>query len=440
MKPPKSFNIKSNGCVLNQLDGARLQHFIENSGSKIKSKFKDADIIIINTCAYNKIKELESIDLIRSASEKKSFDGEIIVCGCLPKIDRKSLDEVFTGKIFNPNEMKDLENLLNLNPENKEFFIGRTSFNQYPPIKKIIYYIKKIIDKIPTVYKIKSFDRLLNSLFVYSDDVYCLKVESGCNGLCTYCAIKFVKGKVLSKSLMEIRSEVEQAISHGFSKFAIMGDEIGAYGYDTDDRSNLLDIIRMLYSNDSVESIYLPWIEPSFLITHYDSFILYLEKIKVIDSPVQNGSNRILNLMKREYKVEDFVYCIRGIKNQHPNILIRTDLIIGFPGETDQDFIETLNLVKKNLFDFIHVYEYEDRPKTIASKMHNKVPPEIIKYRVKKILIQQRKNYFNKKRFRFINKQLSNEQAAEQCEQLSRLALTEPTNDNRKKSPTNKTE
>jgi len=235
---------------------------------------------------------------------------------------------------------------------------------------------------------------LFNPFFVYAKDVYCIKVATGCDGNCAYCAIRLAKGKILSKSKDEILAELDDAIRKGYRKFVMAGDEISAYGQDLDDHLSILGVIRLFINRDEVKSLFLESFEPNFMISHFKGIreVLASRKIPVFCSSVQSGSNRILRLMNRNYVVEDFARCMGNIKNSFPWIQLRSEFIVGFPGETEEDFLCSLALVRQLNLDFVRAHIYEDRPKTVASTMADKVPDAIKKRRRRRIIRQHLKN------------------------------------------------
>lgn len=160
-----------------------------------------------------------------------------------------------------------------------------------------------------------------------------------------------------------------------------------------------MDIIDNSILDKRIRTLFLESFEPSFMVANFDRLLKALScgKIPVFCGSVQTGSNRILKLMKRRYCVEDFVYCMKEIKRQFPWIYLRSEIIVGFPGETETEFMESLDLVNKLNFDFIDVYEYEDRPHTLASRMPDKIPADEKRIRRKRIMRQHWKNLIFKK-------------------------------------------
>ncbi len=183
-------------------------------------------------------------------------------------------------------------------------------------------------------------------------------------------------------------------MARGYRRFVLVGDEITAYGRDLTNGETILDVIRLLSRHPDVESVFLESFEPSFMISYFNEIqqVLGKGKIPVFCSSVQSGSNRILRLMKRDYKAEDFIECMDGIKRSSPAINLRTELIVGFPDELETDFADSLQLVTKLNLDFVRAHIYEDRPHTPASRMSNKIPERMKRDRRRRIVRQHWKN------------------------------------------------
>ncbi len=392
--------VKSTGCISNLLDGTRYEELLKRAGYRLVKDIKDADLVILNTCAFSRPKEEESVKLIEQSKIDKRDGAQICVCGCLPTINSERLKRIHHGVAFGPADESNLRNVLPSLEDDRFDVAVSISYSQYSPLKKAIYQSKRFIERIPWLERVPVLDRLLSPLFIYSKDVFCLKVETGCEGSCTYCAIRFAKGRTRSRSLDEIKAEFDAAISRGFSKFVLVGDEITSYGCDMSSGVNILDVIRALLKDHRLTTLFLESFEPSFMISNLDEILRAMSsrKIPVFCSSVQSGSNRVLKMMNRPYRVEDFISCMKAIRRNYPHVYLRTEIIVGFPGETEDEFRESLDLVASVNFDFVHVYEYDDRPNTPASRMPHKVPQRDKRVRKKRILRQHWRNLLLRRR------------------------------------------
>lgn len=388
--------IKSLGCISNLLDGTGFERLAGEAGYALTDNFSKADVILINTCAFNQIKEDEAVRVITLAGKTKRRGAQLIVCGCLPRINRERLLAIHDGIAFSPTDPSSLLAALRVSASRQLQFGGPLSYYQYSPLKKTIYQVKRMVDALPLVGGLNLYRRLFAPFFVYARDVYCLKVVSGCYGTCAYCAIRFAKGRAKSKPLPDIQHEFAAALAQGYRRFVLVGDEITAYGRDAENGSTILNIIDLLNREPQVSSVFLESFEPGFMIAHFPDILQMFSysKIPVFCSSVQSGSNRILSLMNRNYRAEDYASCLDEIKASFPNVALRTEVMVGFPGETEEDFSATMMLIKRLNLDFVRAHMYEDRPNTPASKMPGKIPQDVKRIRRKKIIRRHWKNLF----------------------------------------------
>jgi threonylcarbamoyladenosine tRNA methylthiotransferase MtaB len=379
------------------MDGSLYEQMVSAAGYQLVSEVEHADLIVINTCAFNQRKEDISVEFIREVHGRKRSGSRVVVCGCLPKIHSDALAALHPDITFGPREITALVEFLNLQGPTPEFHDhGPVPRSQFSALKKAIYHIKNSVDAVPILRSFPLLKRQMATQFVYDKAVYCLRVASGCLGTCSYCAIRFAKGRPLSTPVEEIRQEVDRAIQSGFRKLVLAGDEITAYGADLPGDVNILDVIDEIQQRKEIDTLYLESFEPSFLIAHFPRINIMLEKgkIPVFCSSAQSGSNRILALMKRQYRAEEYRRCIREIKERFPETCFRNEMMVGFPGETDDDFQASLAMVRDLRLDFVRVYEYEDRPNTAASRMASKVPASVKRKRRHSIQRQHLLNVF----------------------------------------------
>jgi tRNA A37 methylthiotransferase MiaB len=372
---------------------------LEESGYRLVNDIKKAELVILNTCAFNQFKEEEAIRLIERTKRERKNGARTVVCGCLPGINPERLAAIHDDIAFGPRDPTALSKILNggrtLVPQDS----APISYYEYSPLKRAIFQAKRLVEALPFLKGLPLVRRILSPLFIYSSEVFCLKVETGCQGSCTYCAIRFAKGRTKSKPIEEIASEFKSAMNSGYSRFVLVGDEITSYGSDSSGGLDILNLIDMLLENENLTALFLESFEPSFMISNFERLLKPLSsgKIPVFCSSVQSGSNRILNLMSRGYCVEDFVSCMKEIKRRFPWIYLRSEVIVGFPGETEREFQDTLRLVSRLNLDFLDAYEYEDRPRTPASRMPQKLGASKKRSRRKRIMRQHWKNVLFKR-------------------------------------------
>jgi threonylcarbamoyladenosine tRNA methylthiotransferase MtaB len=370
--------VVSTGCISNLLDGAGYERILTEAGYQMESDISRADLVLLNTCAFNSAKEEEALSVINDYKKRMRPGGRLTICGCLPDISRQKLQAAHDGLFFGPRDPSKLLELLPEKPNLPVVQTGPIPYDQYSALKKTIYQTRRLLDSVPILWRVPLIRRLMTPLFLYSKDVCCIRVATGCLGACTYCAIRFAKGRCVSRPFNGILDDVRRSVEQGFKKILLVGDEITAYGHDLTKGLNILDVIETIVDDPQVDTLYLESFEPSFMIAHFDRLYPSLERGKtpVFCSSVQSGSNRILDAMRRRYRAEDYLRYMLYLKRNLPWIYLRNEFIVGFPGETEEDFATSLQLVRDLNADFTDAYEYDDRPNTAASRMPNKVPAE----------------------------------------------------------------
>jgi MiaB/RimO family radical SAM methylthiotransferase len=218
---------------------------------------------------------------------------------------------------------------------------------------------------------------------VYNANTFSIYISTGCGGKCTYCSIKQSRGYVKSKPLNNVLREYNRGLSKGFKDFALLGTDIGFYGKDID--TNLILLLEKMIELDRNVRIRLRNVNPRWLINNSKRFLDIIKKRKgnivYIQSPVQSGNDRVLSLMKRGYKIENYLDCIKKIRKADPSVFIKTQFLVGFPGETDLEFNDSLDLLRLKLFDYVDVFRYSNRRNTKASEMVDQVPESVIMHR-----------------------------------------------------------
>jgi len=395
----KKAYLSSNVCLENMLDLAFYRDILIKSGWLIVAEPREADLILFSACGVEKIKEDYALRRIKQLIKVKKNGAELVVCGCLPTINEKRLKGVFNGVVFGP---KTYEKLFEIAGTKQEFL--ETGSNHidisipgdlvYPgKIKGLFLSLKKRHFPLPQ-YLRRRFSGVEDS------DMFYIKTGIGCAGNCAYCAIKKVKGDILSRPLPEIIEEFRTGLKQGYKRFVLTGDDVGCYGLDNN--SNIVDLLKGICSHQGEYELAIRFIEPWWLIKYYSELkqILKMNKIFSLCVPIQSGSNRILQLMNRNYRVEDIVACLKEIRNVSPATMLRTHFIVGFPSETHEDFKMTLNVIDAIDFDLIIPALYYDRPNTAALDMEGKIPYWVGNKRFMTIILKIFFNvYLNKLRF-----------------------------------------
>jgi len=396
LKNKKKIFITTNGCPSRSLDSARLENYFRANNCIIVKSAKPADYIIFVTCSFRKLKEERCLKQI---NEFLKYRGKLIVAGCLPDIAPNRLKEIFNGEIIETRNLEKIDELFD-DFEVKfrsipiehfdsrgesgslfQRFISNFGFNK-KFFKMCLAFISSKLNKITQIrINIKKPKEAKKSKTAY------FRVSSGCvEEHCTYCAVSRATGKLKSKKIHECSSEYSMLLKQGHVDFTLFGDNLGAYGLDCG--SNFAELMQSLSEVDRAFSVawHLDSLHPRWIIKYDDVLSGYIAegKIKSINCPIQSGSNRILKLMNRHHGIEEITEVLKKFMELQPKLNISTHLIVGFPSETEEDFLATINNIKTIYFNEVTIYPYYDGYDTVASKISDKIPEENIKMRLKK--------------------------------------------------------
>lgn len=354
------FIINTLGCKVNTYESNVMRDLLLNAGYKEAQENEKADIAIINTCTVTNTADSKSLKVIRHTI-KENPNAIVIVTGCFSQI--------------NPDKLKDLEGVsIVLGNHDKSKIIEY--LDKYNEEKKQISNIYKM-DEVPfETMKLNNFNK--TRAFV--------KIEDGCENFCSYCIIPYTRGKVRSKKVNDVLEEVTALVNNGHHEIVLTGIHTGHYGADLEN-ADFSDLLELICKIEGLERLRISSIEITEL---NDKFLDVLSKNPIIVDhmhiPLQSGCDKTLKDMNRKYDVEYFINKINAIRKIRPDISITTDLIVGFPGETEEDFNETLETIKKVEFSKIHVFPFSVRKGTVAEKMDNQLPEVVKKERVKRVL------------------------------------------------------
>ena len=385
------FMYNNNTCTRVKLYGLDVENLFIENGFKKNKKIKNSNLIIVNTCSFLKSKEKYFLDLISKIDRDLNDEQQLIIIGCLPSINKEELLKI----------------------DNKMILFGR-DLNR---IKEYFNFKRTIKTKATSVSDKLNFNKnleyIFNKLFLRSkhieyrlkrNKVCYLQISSGCQGKCTYCSERFTT-KLKSRPKNEILEAVKNGISKNYKLFGLNSDDASAYGKDIN--TSLTELLKELIKIKEKIYFSIPEFNPNGLNEEIID-LLRDEKFLYITVPIQSGSQRILNLMERPYKIDEVMGKIRRIKSNNKNLKINTHIIVGFPGETEEDFRKTMNIIQTGLFDRVKVFMYNERPKTKAINFPSKVPEDIKLRRRNEILNIEKKQ--NIKKFSLTNLILNRKQ------------------------------
>ena len=352
------------GCKVNQYETDLLKDIFEKNGYTIVDFANKADIYIINTCSVTNMSDRKSRQMINFA-KKRNKDSVVCVMGCYAQAIKDKINEYENIDIAIGNEEKEkvYEIVTNCLKEKKKKYIKISDINK---VKK--YYQKGMLDR---AYDVRES----------------VKIEDGCNNFCSYCIIPYVRGRIRSRGLEDIVKEVELLAKDNVKEVVLVGIEIASYGKDLSEYS-LIDVIEEVSKIDGIERIRLGSIEPRWITKENIERMKKVDKLcKHFHLSLQSGSTTVLKRMNRKYTTEEFLERVQMLKEAFKDDLaLTTDIIVGFPGETDEEFNETLKFVETVGFKEIHVFKYSKRDGTVAAKMEGQIDGNIKHERSQKLI------------------------------------------------------
>jgi len=368
------------GCEKRKLDAQRILDFLIANDYQQTEEFEKADIIVYITCAFCKEYEDWSIENIRKLYDNIKKGGKLIVGGCLPSISPSRLKDFHKIILLDVRQLDRLDSILK----------PHIPLNQIPDpnitcFEDLEYETRKIDDRRTSIHK------------EYEDAKkgFKIRINYGCLGNCSYCVTRYATKSLKSKPISVIKNEFINAIQTKQSTIFITGGDTGAYGLDNS--LNIVVLLRSLLSFEGKYKLYFHDFGVNWLIRYFKQLLPLMiqnkDKLRVFNFPIQSGSNKILQLMRRSYKIEEVIKCLKILKKKVPEIKIGTHIIVGFPGETETDFMETVNLIDINQFDFLMVFKYSDNNLADSSKLSDKIDDVSINKRYNYIVDKFYKNF-----------------------------------------------
>lgn len=354
------------GCKVNSYEvEAIAQEFFDHGFKLFDSDNEDSpDVIIINTCAVTETSVTKDKKKIRHY--KKLYPNAIIcVMGCYSQYKGEYISEELGAQI-----------VIGTSNRNKLYSL----YEKYIATKKNIY----LHDENNSI---KNYEVLHVNKFLFNTRAY-VKIQDGCNNFCTYCLIPYIRGRSRSRDKDDIVNEIKTLIYNGHREIVLTGVDMSSYGLDFKEKISFSDLLEYIILN--VPNLYRLRISSLEISLLDDKFLHLLEKYDVLANhlhiPLQSGSKEVVKKMNRKYELDLFKEKIGLIRKIRPGISITTDVIVGFPGESEVNFIETYRSCEEIKFSKIHVFPYSDREGTIASKMNDKIPNNVKKDRVHRLM------------------------------------------------------
>jgi threonylcarbamoyladenosine tRNA methylthiotransferase CDKAL1 len=366
--------IHSIGCVENTLEGSRIAEFFRRNHWQVTERPSEADLLLVNTCGVIGSKERQSVHKIQQLSKIKKNGARLVTCGCLPDINQEALQDLAHADIVTPTTMSRFNRIADAKVPIEDVSSNHVISKHMRLRLRGIHLMRLMMEKLQQ-WRIPVPPHFKRVFYCFEEPHWhYIKICSGCLHHCSFCAIKFAKGHLVSQPIDKIMQELRDGLQVGHRSVVLAGDDTGAYGRDLN--TDLVDLLNAMISEDGDFDIYIRNLEPAWFIRMFDRLkpVCKSGKVRGITLPVQSGSPRILKDMNRAHSIEDFRNCVAELNQEVPDLLIITHIMVGFPGETEADFKQTLKLLSDLRFDGVSPEQYYPRPGIPALKLPNPVP------------------------------------------------------------------
>ena len=355
------------GCKVNQYETNGMAQKLMDKYEVVEPEEK-ADIYIINTCSVTNMSDRKSRQMIRRAKEMNK-DAFVIVVGCYAEVAKEEIEKIDEVDLVLGNHQK-----ANIDKYIEAYFDG-----------------KNIDDT-----AIENYFYDFGSITYTEKTRAVIKVQDGCNNFCTYCIIPYARGRICSRKPESVIDEITEIAGEGIKEVVITGIQVSAYGKDFDNEYRLIDLLEEINRIDGIERIRLGSIEPLMITDEFCNRARKIEKLcHHFHLSLQSGCDKTLKEMNRKYTTDQFRDVVRRLRILYDDVILTTDIIVGFPNETDEDFEKTYEFLKEIKFYKMHVFKYSPRKGTVAAKMKNQIPAEIKDVRSKRLLQLSNENESN---------------------------------------------
>lgn len=358
----KSVAFLTLGCRVNQYETEAIAEAFINEGYRMVDFEEKADVYVINTCTVTSIGDKKSRQMIRKA-KKKNPQAVVVVAGCYSQVA--------------PGEVAAIEGV--------DIIVGTSGKSQIPDLVKEYLESGSQINHVQDIMNIKRFEEM--EIDEYQDRTRAfLKIQDGCDRYCSYCLIPYARGHIRSRAPEKIIHEVEKLADGGFKEIILSGIHVASYGKDIGGIT-LTDVIEKISAIDGIERIRIGSIDPTFF---DENTVNRLGKVKKLcphfHLSLQSGCNETLKRMNRHYTTDEYKAIVEDLRRTIPDVSITTDIIVGFPGETDEEFETTYSFLKEIALSKMHVFKFSPRKGTRAAQMDNQVDPVVKEKRSHRVI------------------------------------------------------
>lgn len=350
------------GCRVNQYETEAIAEVFIKEGYEVVDFDEFANVYVINTCSVTNISDKKSRNMIRKA-KKLNPEAVVVAAGCYSQVA--------------PEEVASIEGV--------DIVVGTTDKVKIPQIVKEYLKEKKQIKHVENIMNIRTFEEM--EIEEYQDRTRAfLKIQDGCENFCSYCLIPFARGPVRSKNPDKVLNEVKRLALNGYKEVILSGIHVASYGKDLGN-VDLVSLIESINEIEGIERIRIGSVDPTFFT---DKRIESLSKIKKLCNhfhlSLQSGCDETLKRMNRHYTTKEYKEIVTKLREKIQDVSISTDIIVGFPGETDEEFNETYNFLEDIKLSKMHIFKYSERKGTRAEKLANKVDPLVKEIRSQKLI------------------------------------------------------
>lgn len=363
---PLTACVNTFGCQMNAHDSEKIIGILETIGYTIIEE-ENADFVIYNTCTVRENANLKVYGRLGHLKKMKERNPHmmVVLCGCMMQenavVEKIKESYRFVDIIFGTHNIFKLAELMQARIESKGMIIDIWKDTQ------------EIVEDLPSERKYK-FKAGVNIMY-------------GCNNFCSYCIVPYVRGRERSRNPKDIICEIEKLVADGVVEIMLLGQNVNSYGKNLEHPMSFAQLLQEVEQIEGLERIRFMTSHPKDLSDELIEVMRHSKKIcKHLHLPVQCGSSRILKIMNRHYTKEQYLALVDKIKEAVPNISLTTDIIVGFPGETEEDFQETLDVVRKVRYESAYTFIYSKRSGTPAAKMEDQIPEDVIKDRFDRLL------------------------------------------------------
>jgi len=380
--------ISTNGCVEGQLSSTFIEQFFIKNKLTVINDPTQADLIVFYACGLTEQKEKDSLIIIRKLKVLMKPTARLLVWGCLPKINPQSLRAIYDGPLIGPLDTNFFEGILEKNMISADSIGWARAADMLIPSQTSELYKSHTDALTDTLILLK---QSWHKLWVRArkSNRFFIRVSQGCTGNCTYCSERCAFGRIKSQPIEKIISEFKWGLQQGYNRFSLVATDLGAYGVDRG--YTLVDLLEKMIKINGRRNykIILNQVNPFYLKKYFSGLeqIFASGKIEELCCPVQSGCNRVLKLMGRMYAAEEWREYMIKINTKFPHIRLGTQLMVGFPTETEEDFRATLKLLDYPLFlDFIYLFRFSKRPTVPIARIQGQTSEKIKELRSKRLL------------------------------------------------------